>query len=97
MAQQLTSHKIKRTCDGCGKEQEFELVGASPESIREMTGWYSVVREVFDGAEFQKLIVQACGLECVPAAAAKLALPPPTPDDPPIRLADLQQRKDWTN
>jgi hypothetical protein len=97
MAQEISSHKVKRTCDACGKEREFEFIRASKETIEEMTGWYSIVREVFDGMEFQKMIVQACCLECVPAAAVKLALPPPTPEDPPINLADLQQSKNWTN
>ena len=87
MSQRPVSTRIERTCEGCGTAKEFEMVGISRETVEEMAGWYTVIREVFDPEEltFHKLMVQACSLACVPAAAVKLALPPTPPDDHPFR------------
>lgn len=75
MSQQLVSQVIKKTCEGCGQEKKYELVDAGEETIREMQDWYAIVREVWVGDRFQKIISQACCLACVPLAAVKLALP----------------------
>ena len=32
MAQVVISQKIKRTCDGCGKDFEYELIGERPDA-----------------------------------------------------------------
>ena len=93
MSQQLISQKIKRTCEGCGLEKEWELVGAPAEQVVEMTQWYTIIREVYDPQEqhFVKLTVQACSLPCVPAAAVKVAVLPQN-DEPadPIDLGSLR-------
>lgn len=88
--QETISQKIRRTCQGCEVVKEFELIGASPDVIEEMTAWYTVIREVFDPetGHFVKMLVQACSLACVPGAAVKLALP--TREEPSIDLASLR-------
>jgi hypothetical protein len=93
MTQVMISHKYKKTCDGCGLVKEYEMVEPSEAQIVEMTEWFTVIREFFDGQHFIKAIVQACNLQCVPAAAVKLAMPvAPEPIDN-IDLASLQQTK----
>jgi len=90
MSQECVSQKIKRTCDACGTEREWELIGPSENTLREMENWYTVIREVVVGDRFQKLLAQACSLACVPVAAVKLALPPAPPEAPEIDLASLR-------
>ena len=75
MSQEMISQKIKRTCDACGKTAEWDLIGLQPETIRELQDWYTVIREVWFNGRFEKIMVQTCSLECVPAGAIKLALP----------------------
>lgn len=89
MTQVMTSQKIKRTCDACGAEKEWELVGLTDEIIAEMQNWYTVIREVFNGERFVKTMVQSCSLACVPAAAVKLALPK-VQERPEIDLESLR-------
>ena len=75
MSHEIVSQKIKRTCDACSKVAEWDLIGLQPETIREMQDWYTVIREVWFDGRFEKIMVQTCSLECVPAGAIKLALP----------------------
>ena len=89
MSQEIVSQRIKRTCQGCDAVKEYELVGMSEDTTKEMQDWYTVIREVFDGERFVKIMAQACSLACVPAAAVKLALPP-QPEEPEIDLASLR-------
>lgn len=96
MSQEVISQKIKKTCEGCGEVHEYELVGPSEKTLKDLQEWYTVVREVFDGEHFVKLMVQACCLACVPAAAVKLALPP-APEEPAIDLASLRQGNNLAN
>ena len=88
--QKVTSQKIERTCDaGCGVVKTWEFIEMTDETILEMQNWYTVIREIFDGRQFQKIAVQACSLACVPVAAVKLALPK-VADEPEIDLASLR-------
>lgn len=95
MSQEMTSQKMKRTCEGCGIIKEWELVGMQVSTIQEMQEWYTVIREVFVDGQFMKIMVQACSLACVPPAAIKLALPQiaeEPPDD--IDLTALREASD---
>lgn len=98
MSQEVISQKIRRICQGCELTKEFELIGAGPETIEEMSQWYSVIREVFDPetGHFIKMIVQACSLACVPAAAVRLALPPKR-EEPEIDLESLRTAPEQIN
>jgi hypothetical protein len=75
MSEQMTSQKMKRVCDACQKEQEWELVGATEAALNEMQTWYLIVRKVFLNGRPSAMQANACSLSCVPAAAVKLALP----------------------
>ena len=75
MSQEMTSQKIRRTCDACGKTAEWELLGLQEETVKDMQNWYTVIREVWFDGHWEKIAVQVCSLECVPAGAIKLALP----------------------
>lgn len=92
MAEIMSSQKMKRTCDGCGAEKEWELVGVQEPSILEMQEWYLITRAVFFQGRFEKISANACSLACVPVAAVKLALPPAPPEEPTddIDLASLR-------
>lgn len=98
MSQKIISQRVQRTCEGCGKVQEWEFVEPSENTMREMQTWYTVIREVFVEAEgrWVKLLAQSCCLACVPAAATKLALPPQPTDPGPseIDLAALRVSTD---
>ena len=103
MSEAMVSQKMKRGCDGCGKEVEWELVGATEQAINEMQDWYLVIRNVILPDEtgrprFTKVQSNACSLPCVPAAAIKLALPSPAnePEDN-IDLASLRAGNVQTN
>lgn len=75
MSQEMTSQKIKRTCDACGVVVEWEMIGMQDATLTEMQNWYTVIREVWVEDRFTKIMTQACSLACVPGAAVKLALP----------------------
>ena len=77
MSKELVSQKLQQTCDACGVVKEWELVGAdnNPTILVEMQEWYSVERKVIIDGRMTQVIVHACSLPCVPAAAVKLALP----------------------
>jgi hypothetical protein len=74
----ITTAHVKRTCDGCGKVYEFDIVNGetSPETTLELQNWYTSIREIFDGEQWVKGIRQSCCFACVSVAAASLALPP---------------------
>lgn len=99
MATEMISQKIKKTCDACGKQVEYELWNATDETMAALTTWYTVVREVVlltqQGPQFSKKLALACSLECVPITALKLAMPstgvPGDEDKPEVDLASLQQ------
>lgn len=88
MSEQMTSQKMKRTCDACGAEKEWELVGATQLALEEMQEWYMITRKVFLDGRPSMIQVQACSLPCVPAAAVKLALP--LREEEPADDIDLQ-------
>jgi hypothetical protein len=80
MSKLITSQKMEMTCEACGKQVEWELVGADqdPVILQAMQSWYTVARKVIDprtGALTQ-MMGDACGLECVTVVAVKLAVPP---------------------
>lgn len=77
MSQVTTSHIEKITCDACGKEITIEMKNIQPEAIRAVQDMYAIARKVFDinSGRFLDMVVQACSLSCVPAAALKLELP----------------------
>lgn len=95
MTQEVISQKVKKTCEGCGQSFEFELVNSSQETVEALQNWYTVIREILimtpEGPRFHKLMVQAHALECVPAAAVKLALPPQFEPEEEVDLASLRQ------
>ena len=102
MSQEMVSQILKRTCDGCGVVKTWEMVNIQerPETIIEMQGWFTVVREVFmPGEGFIKMMVQVCSPECITVAAAKLKLPEPEPEQEVasdnIDLAALQTPKQY--
>ena len=90
MSHEVVSLKIKRTCEGCGAVVEWELINSPETTISEMQGWYTVIREIFVEDRFVKMMVQACSLACVPAAAVKLALPPQDTSIDNIDIASLR-------
>ena len=98
MSEAMVSQKMKRGCDGCGKEVEWELVGATEQAINEMQDWYLITRAIVMDGRFTKVQANACSLPCVPAAAIKLALPSPAnePEDN-IDLASLRAGNFQTN
>ena len=96
MAQVVISQKIKRTCDGCGKDFEYELIGERPDAeIDELFAWFTLIREVADpeSGRMAKLMVQAHSLECVPAAACKIAVTPQSVNEGVIDISSLQVNK----
>lgn len=74
MAQELVSQKVKYTCDGCKQATEFELVGATEETILAMQEWREVVRKVFVQNEFRKITLHACSNACLSAADNMLVI-----------------------
>lgn len=92
MSEKVSSHKIDRTCDGCGKHVEFEMVNTPEDMVSEMLQWFVVGRHVIDPRTDQlvPIMVQACSLPCITPAALKVAQIPANPPDD-IDLAALQQ------
>jgi hypothetical protein len=76
MSQEMMHSLMKRTCNGCGASYEWDMIGMDEEVVKKLEEWYTVVREVFFRGQFEKMLVHACSLPCVPVAAVKLALPP---------------------
>lgn len=74
--QELVSQKVRRVCDACGKESQWELVNAPLETSQQMSEWYDVSRVFLVEGQPMKIVKQACSLACVPVAATQLALPP---------------------
>lgn len=93
MSEYMSSQKMTRVCDACGKTQEWELVGAAEQSLMEMQEWYMIVRKVFVNGRPDSISANACSLPCVPAAAVKLALPEQSQSgDNIIDLASLRAK-----
>ena len=92
MSKEMMSQIVKQTCDGCGSVKETQTIGVSQQEIvDEIVKWYVVGRKVLINGELVQLSVDACSLECVPAAAIKLALPTPQEEPPDnIDLAALR-------
>lgn len=93
MSTEVVSQRIKKTCDGCDKVVEFELVNPTDDEVTDMTQWFTIVREVLDSesGRFVKLVVQACSISCVSLAAMKLqSVPSNAPDN--IDLDSLRAR-----
>jgi hypothetical protein len=90
MSEQMVSQKMKRVCDACGKEQEWELVNVTEQALEEMQSWYLIVRKVFVNGRPGAIDANACSLPCVPAAAVKLALPEQSQSGDDIDLAQLR-------
>ena len=96
MSEIMSSQKMKRTCDACGAEKEWELVNVTETALNEMQEWYMITRKIIvqgpDGRpQFTAISANACSLPCVPAAAVKLALPPQTEEPADnIDLASLR-------
>ena len=81
MSEVMSSQKMQRTCEGCGITKEWELVGATDESILEMQEWYMITRGVLVNGRFEKWSVNACSLPCVSIAVLRLAAPQGEPAD----------------
>lgn len=94
MSQKVKSQIIEKACEGCGAVKEYELVESTDETVEALQNYYTVIREILvptpQGMRFQKFMVQACSLACVPAAAVKLALPKQEQEEPEIDLASLR-------
>lgn len=91
MSKELTSQKLKQTCDACGATKEWEMVGAdqNPQTLVEMQEWYQVGHKVqTPNGQLVQLTGDACSLTCVPAVAVKLALP--AQEDEEIDLNSLR-------
>jgi hypothetical protein len=92
----MSSQKMKRVCDACGAEKEWELIGVTEQAIQEMQEWYLITRKVImenpmtGRPEFTSISANACALPCVPAAAIKLALPKPPKPEAEIDLESLR-------
>lgn len=98
MSQETVSHIIRRTCDGCKKITDWDFTKIDEKTIKEMEEWYTVIREVYIEGQFAKMMVQACSLSCIPAAAVKLALKPQMEEGPDqIDLASLRAPKETVN
>jgi hypothetical protein len=95
MSQTVISQKIKRTCDGCQKEFEYELIGQRPDTeIEELFNWVTLIRELPDQetGRMAKIMVQAHSLECIPAAGCKLYAVAQQ-NEPNIDISALQVNK----
>jgi hypothetical protein len=100
MSEAVVSNKIRKTCEGCSLEVEYELVNASEETIDGLSKWHQITRGMIvmteRGPEFRKFSVHACSLACVNAAAVKLQLPPQEPEQE-IDLASLRSNSTDVN
>ena len=102
MSAEVISQKVRRTCDACGKAEDFELVGilddtdAGREARERWSKWYAIIHELYplDGPA-QKLGGLACSLECVPAVAVKPLLP--ETEESNIDLSQLQVNRGSIN
>lgn len=94
MSQEVISQRVKFTCQGCEKSEEFELVPQTVEVLEKMSKYFTLSRNVVENGQVYQLKVQACGIACVPAAATKLlVLPSASEPVDDINLADLQATK----
>lgn len=91
MSKEITSQKLKYTCEGCGAVKEWELVNATPTIFAEMQEWFEIGRKVVLEGQLVTIVNQACSLACIPAASLKLVVAP-TAEEPEsdIDLASLQ-------
>jgi hypothetical protein len=91
MSKQVISQRMEQVCDACGATKEWELVGADQNQviIDEMQEWYSVGRKLVIDGRMTQLAVDACSLNCVVVAAAKMVPQPESPADK-IDLASLR-------
>jgi hypothetical protein len=100
MSTEMVSHKIQKTCEGCGVVKVYEMVNAGVDTVQELENWYTVVREMLvpgpEGPHYEKFMVQAHEPGCVPAALLKLMKLGLAQDEPQdeIDLRELQQTKD---
>lgn len=92
MSEKVSSHKLDRKCDGCGKEVQFEMVNTPDEMITEMLKWFVIGRHVVNPQTDQlvPVMAQACSLPCITTISLKLAQLPSNPADE-IDLEALQQ------
>ena len=65
------------------------MVDITKETVDDMTKWFTIIHEIWTGSGFDKLLVQACSLACVPAAAVKILLPPAPPENQELDDIDL--------
>lgn len=77
MSQEIVSNKIRKTCEGCGKSRDYELIGVDVNvpALNELKEWRTIIREVYHQGQFLKLATWACSAECVVAADAKIQVP----------------------
>lgn len=102
MSQRAISTVIEKTCDACGLVETTEMVEQkTPEQIEHMTRWITLIREVFDGRQWQKCILQVCSATCASLGAVKLLSikPDQTEEEPEgeINLESLRAPKDQVN
>jgi hypothetical protein len=92
------SIRIERTCEGCGKKVEFEVINTTPAERAEMEKWHTIIREAWVPEEegWTKLMVQACSIPCLELAALKMQLLPEEPADS-IDLGSLRVGKPQVN
>lgn len=94
MSKEVTSQKMKQTCDGCGKVHDWELVGADQNSfvLAEMQEWFIVGRKAIIDGQMRQLSADACSVDCVSVVALKLLIPPSMQETPAdnIDLASLR-------
>lgn len=94
MSKEVISQKMQQKCDACGKTHEWELVGADQNSVTlgEMQEWFTIGRKAVIEGALRQLSIDACSVNCVPAAALKLLLPSQPQEEPTddIDLASLR-------
>jgi hypothetical protein len=83
MSQRTLSTVIQKTCDACGLVEKVEMVEEkTPEQLEHMTRWLTIIREVFDGRQWQKCVVQVCSATCASIGSLKLLSIKPDAEEP---------------
>jgi hypothetical protein len=90
MSEEIVSQRLKRICDGCGAEKEWEIANPSDSTIMEMHEWYTIVRVLPIEGRYAKVAVQACRAACLESAGNKLNSWKFSDPDDNINLANLQ-------
>lgn len=104
MSQRAVSTIIEKTCDACGLVERVEMVEEkTPEQIKSMTRWVTILREVYTIAtgRWDKCVLQVCSATCSSIGTLKLlTIDPnaePTEPEGDIDLESLRAPKEQVN